>query len=153
MKFMEGGLSAEGMRFCIVVSRREVFFGEQLLAGAKDSLLRHGVSHRGIDVLKTPSPWEMPLAAKEAALSGRYDAIIALGIETAGDHENRAVYESLASICLAQRVPISLGILPSRLELPISEACNRGSEAATAAIEMANLLKQMRNIKEAVADA
>ena len=79
MKVIEGRLIGAGLRFCIVVSRFNSLFSEKLLEGAKDMLLRHDVSIRAIDVVKVPGAWELPLVAKEAALSGKYDAIIALG--------------------------------------------------------------------------
>ncbi len=153
MRIIEGGLSGAGLRFCIIVARGEGFFSGQLLERAKDALLRHGVSHNKIDVVRTPGLWEIPIASKEAALSGRYDAIIALGSEAGDDRENNPVYEGVASVALAQRVPVSLGFLSPRSTQSVSEACNRGFEAAVAAIEMANLLNRMRTEKEAVTDA
>ncbi|NLA90529.1 MAG: 6,7-dimethyl-8-ribityllumazine synthase, partial [Synergistaceae bacterium] len=85
MKIIEGNLTGSGLRFCVIVARFNSLFSEKLLDGAKDMLLRHDVSHRAIDVVRVPGAWELPLVAKEAALSGKYDAIIALGAVIRGD--------------------------------------------------------------------
>ena len=158
MRVIEGKLTGAGLRFCIVVSRFNSFFSEKLLEGAKDALLRHDVSHHGIDIVWVPGAWEIPLIAKEAALSGRYDAIIALGAVIRGDtthyeHVCAEMSKGIASVSMTQRVPVAFGVLTCEsMDQAVarsgSKAGNKGFEAATAAIEMANILKQMRTEKE-----
>lgn len=158
MRVIEGKLTGAGLRFCIVVSRFNSFFSEKLLEGAKDALLRHDVSHHGIDIVWVPGAWEIPLIAKEAALSGKYDAIIALGTVIRGDtthyeHVCAEMSKGIASVSMTQRVPVSFGVLTCEsMDQAVarsgSKAGNKGFEAAAAAIEMANILKQMRTEKE-----
>jgi 6,7-dimethyl-8-ribityllumazine synthase len=158
MRIIEGKLTGSGLRFCIVVSRFNSFFSEKLLDGAKDALLRHEVGHQAVDVIWVPGAWEIPLVAKEAALSGKYDGIIALGAVIRGDtshyeHVCAEMSKGLASVSMTQRVPVSFGVLTcDTLDQAISragsKAGNKGFEAAMAAIEMANVLKQLRTEKE-----
>jgi 6,7-dimethyl-8-ribityllumazine synthase len=158
MRIIEGKLTGSGLRFCIVVSRFNSFFSEKLLEGAKDALLRHEVGHQGIDVIWVPGAWEIPLIAKEAALSGKYDGIIALGAVIRGDtshyeHVCAEMSKGLASVSMTQRVPVAFGVLTcDTLDQAVSrsgsKAGNKGFEAAMVAIEMANVLKQLRTEKE-----
>lgn len=157
MRVIEGKLTGAGLRFCIVVSRFNRFFSEKLLEGAKDALLRHDVSHHGIDVVWVPGAWEIPLIAKEASLSGKYDAIIALGAVIRGDtahyeHVCAEMSKGIASVSMTQRIPVAFGVLTCESMQAVdrsgSKAGNKGFEAAAAAIEMANILKLMRAEKE-----
>ena len=158
MKMIEGKLTGKGLRFCIIVSRFNSFFSEKLLEGAKDALLRHDVSHHGIDIVWVPGAWEIPLVAKEAALSGKYDAIITLGAVIRGDTTHfelvcAEMSKGIASVGMTQRVPVTFGVLTCEtMEQAVarsgSKAGNKGFEAAVAAIEMANILKQLRTEKE-----
>ena len=156
MRIIEGKLAGAGLRFCIVSPRSGGVAGEGLLIGAKDALLRHEVSHHGVDIVRTPGVWEAALAAKEAAITGRYDAIIVLGALCAGEREYLKILGNIASVGLAQRVPVTFGFQaasPGGRDRDCSEADNEGFKAAVAAIEMANLLRQMRNEKGDVLDA
>ncbi|MDD3690145.1 MAG: 6,7-dimethyl-8-ribityllumazine synthase [Synergistaceae bacterium] len=158
MKIIEGNLTGAGLRFCILVSRFNSIFSDKLLEGAKDMLLRHEVSHHSIDVVRVPGAWELPLAAKEAAMSGRYDAIIALGAVIRGDtphfeYVSAETSKGLASVSLAQRIPVSFGVLTTdTMDQAVarsgSKGGNKGAEAALAAIEMANVMKELRIGKE-----
>ncbi|MGI6784398.1 MAG: 6,7-dimethyl-8-ribityllumazine synthase [Aminivibrio sp.] len=158
MKVIEGRLIGAGLRFCIVVSRFNSLFSEKLLEGAKDMLLRHDVSIRAIDVVKVPGAWELPLVAKEAALSGKYDAIIALGAVIRGDtphfeYVSAEMSKGLAAVAMTQRVPVSFGVLTTdTMEQAVarsgSKAGNKGAEAALAAIETVNVIKELRSGKE-----
>lgn len=158
MKTIEGKLIGTGLRFCIVVSRFNSIFSEKLLEGAKDALLRHEVSHQSIDVIWVPGAWEIPLVAKEAALSGKYDAIIAIGAVIRGDtshfeYVSAEMSKGLASVSMTQRIPVAFGVLTcDTLDQAISRSGskggNKGAEAALAAIEAANVMKQLRTGKE-----
>ena len=79
MKTIEGQLTTNGEKFCIVISRFNEFIGSKLLSGAIDELKRHGVNEDNIDVIWVPGAFEIPIIAKKAAKSGKYNAIITLG--------------------------------------------------------------------------
>ena len=79
MKTIEGQLTTNGENFCIVISRFNEFIGSRLLSGAIDELKRHGVNEDNIDVIWVPGAFEIPIIAKKAAKSGKYNAIITLG--------------------------------------------------------------------------
>jgi 6,7-dimethyl-8-ribityllumazine synthase len=138
------------------VSRFNELISDKLLRGAFDVLERHGVKLQDIDVFWVPGAWELPFIAKEIALSGKYDAIVALGAVIQGDtlHFEYICAEAskgLAQVGLEQRVPVGFGVLTcSNLEQALeragSVAGNQGAEAALAALEMANLLIETRHI-------
>ena len=163
MKMIEGKLTGKGLRFCIIVSRFNSFFSERLLEGARDMLLRHGVSHQSVDIVRVPGAWELPLVAKEAALSGKYDGIIALGAVIRGDtphfeYVSAEMSKGLASVSLDQRLPVAFGVLTcdtlEQAEVRSgSKGGNKGAEAALTAIEMANVMNLMRTDKEASENA
>ena len=154
MKITEGKLIGTGLKVAIVASRFNELVTSRLIEGAKDTLLRHDVSHNSIDVYWVPGAFELPLTAKEIALSGKYDAIIALGAVIRGDtpHFDYVAAEmskGLASVGLAHRVPVMFGVLTcDTLDQALiragSKAGNKGSDCALGAIEMANLLKNIR---------
>jgi 6,7-dimethyl-8-ribityllumazine synthase len=155
MRVVEGKLIGTGLSVAIVASRFNELISSKLLEGAKDALLRHDVPHQSIEVYWTPGAWELPLVAKEAALSGRYDAIIALGAVIRGDtpHFDYVAAEmskGLAHVGMEHRVPVVFGVLTcDTLEQALlragSKAGNKGADCACAAIEMANLLKNIRS--------
>ena len=154
MKVTEGKLLGTGLSVAIVVSRFNELVTSRLLDGAKDSLMRHDVSGNSIEVFWVPGAWELPLIAQELALTGKYDAIIALGAVIRGDtpHFDYVAAESskgLASVGLNHRVPVIFGVLTcdtldQALMRAGSKSGNKGSECAVNAIEMANLLKNIR---------
>ncbi|MDR1048535.1 MAG: 6,7-dimethyl-8-ribityllumazine synthase [Synergistaceae bacterium] len=157
MRVIEGKLIGTGLSIAIAVSRFNELISNKLLEGAKDALLRHDVSHQSIDIFWSPGAWELPLVAKELALTGKYDAIIALGAVIRGDtpHFDYVAAETskgLAAIGMEQRVPILFGVLTcDTLEQALlragSKAGNKGADCACGAIEMANLLKNIKNIR------
>ena len=166
MRTTEGKLLGTGLSVAIVVSRFNDLISERLLDGAKDALLRHDVSHNAIEVFRVPGAWELPLVAKELALNGKYDAILALGAVIRGDtpHFDYVAAEmskGLAQVGLEHRVPVAFGVLTcDTLEQALlragSKAGNKGSDCALAAIEMAGLLRNIRlsgGAKEALRDA
>lgn len=155
MRVIQGGMIGSGLRFAIIASRFNELISSKLIDGAKDALLRHDVRHQDIDVYWTPGAWEQPLLAKEIALSGKYDAIVSVGAVIRGDtthHEyvSTEASKGLASVSMEHRIPVAFGILTcDNLEQALlrsgSKAGNKGAEAALAALETANLLKEVRN--------
>ena len=158
MKTYQANMIGTGLRFAIVASRFNEFITSKLIEGAKDALLRHDVRHQDIDLFWVPGAWEQPLTAKEIALSGKYDAIISVGAVIKGDtsHDVYVASEAakgLAMVSLEQRVPVAFGILTcDSLDQAIERAGvksgNKGADAALAALEAANLLKNIRNGQE-----
>ena len=150
----EGNIRADGLKFAIVVSRFNEFISGRLLEGAVDALVRHGGDEGDIDVIRVPGAFEIPLAAKWAAHSGKYDAIICLGtvIRGATSHYEYVASESakgIAHVSLETSLPIIFGILTTEtieqaIERAGSKAGNKGWDAAMAAMEMARLQKNIK---------
>ncbi len=146
---LEGSLNAGGKRFAIVVARFNAFITERLLLSACDGLLRSGAKQKDIDVVRVPGAFEIPLAARTLAETGKYDAIICIGCLLRGDtaHYDVIVNEVTRGIGQSAQetgVPHAFGVLTcDTLEQAIDRAGlkmgNKGFEAALAAIEMANL--------------
>lgn len=153
MKTYEGKLLAEGLRFGIIVSRFNDFICDRLLGGALDALKRSGADEKNIDLFKVPGAFEIPLLAKKVASSGRYDAVICLGAVIRGatphfDFVANEVSKGIASVSLESSIPVTFGVLTTdtleqAIERAGSKAGNKGWDAAVAAIEMANLIKQI----------
>ena len=150
---MDGSLSAEGLRFAIVVSRFNSFITERLLASALDALDRAGAGSKDVDVVHVPGSFELPLAAKKLASTGKYDALIAIGCILRGEtaHYDYVCSETARGLQLAQMesgLPIIFCVLTcDTLEQAIDRAGlkggNKGFEAALAAIEMAQLSRKL----------
>ena len=153
-RVIEGGLSAAGLRFAVVVSRFNSFITERLLSGALDALNRSGADPETIDVVKVPGSWEVPLVAGELAKQKRYDAIICLSAVIRGetphfDYVAAEVAKGVAQVAAQTGVPVAFGVLTTNtLEQAIDRAGakggNKGYDAAITAIEMANLLRKLR---------
>lgn len=153
MATIQGNYVATGLKFGIVATNWHKIFIDQLLHGAKDKLIRHGVNENDIDTVWVPGALEIAIAAKKMAESGKYDAIICLGavVRGATSHYDIVVNESakgIAMTSLQTGVPIANGILTvENLEQAIersgTKAGNKGEECAMVAIEMVNLLKQL----------
>jgi 6,7-dimethyl-8-ribityllumazine synthase len=151
---IEGGLSASGYRFGIVVSRFNSFITERLLTAALDALERAGAASKAVDVVRVPGSFELPLVSKKLALSGQYDALIAIGCVIRGEtaHYDYVCSETARGLQLAQMdsgVPILFCVLTcDTLEQAIDRAGlkggNKGFEAGLAAIEMAQLSRKLR---------
>jgi 6,7-dimethyl-8-ribityllumazine synthase len=152
-KNYEGMLLGKGLKFGVVVSRFNEIITARLLDGAKDAFLRHGVSEQDIDVAWTPGAMEIPLVAKRLLERGKYNAIICLGAVIRGgtphfEYLASEVSRGISRVSLDSGVPIIQGIITAdTLEQAIDRAGakegNRGFMAATSAIEMANLLKNI----------
>lgn len=153
-KVFEGQLTAAGLRFAIVVSRFNSFITERLLAGAMDALTRSGGSPDLIDIIKVPGSWEVPLAAGEVARQKRYDAVICLSAVIRGetphfDYVAAEAAKGIAHVAAETGVPVAFGVLTTNtLEQAIDRAGakggNKGFDAAMTAIEMANLMRTLR---------
>src|ERR1700720_1691303 len=151
---IDGGVSAAGLRFGIVVSRFNSFITERLLAAAVDALERAGVARKDVDVGGVPGSFELPLTAKKLAATGKYDALIAIGCVIRGEtsHYDYVCSETARGLQLAQMdtgVPIIFCVLTcDTLEQAIDRAGlkggNKGFEAGLSAIEMANLSRKLR---------
>jgi len=153
MKTFEGKLIAEGLNFGIVVARFNEFIGAKLLGGALDAIKRHGGNEENVSIAWAPGSFEIPLIAKRMATSGKYDAVICLGavIRGATSHFDLVageVAKGIALVSLETNVPVIFGVLSTdtieqAIERAGTKAGNKGFDAAVAAIEMANLLKQL----------
>jgi 6,7-dimethyl-8-ribityllumazine synthase len=150
---VEGDLSANGMRFAIVVSRWNAVITDRLLQGALDGLYRSGAARRDVQVIRVPGAWEIPLAARKAAAQGQVDAVITLGVLLRGETAHyEAIYNEVSrGIGQSQQetgVPHAFGVLTcENLEQALNragiKAGNKGFEAAVAAIEMVSLDRKM----------
>ncbi len=153
IRTIEGGLSAEGLKFAIIVSRFNNLITEKLLEGAIDCIIRHGGSEDNITLIRVPGSFEIPLAAKRAAKSGSYDAVICLGAVIRGatphfEYVSAEVTKGIAQVSLETEVPVAYGILTTdTIEQAIERAGtkmgNKGFDAALTAIEMANLIDEI----------
>ena len=151
---IEGELSGTGFRFGVVVSRVNEFITSRLLDGTMDALRRSGVEPENIEVVRVPGSFEIPVTAKKMALLRRYDAIICLGALIKGetphfDYLSAAVAQGVTQAALESGIPIAFGVLTTiNLEQAVARAGakqgNKGSEAAVAAIEMANLFRHLK---------
>jgi len=150
---MDGELKASGLRFGIAVSRFNSFITERLLAAAVDALERAGAAGKDVNVVRVPGAFELPLAAKKLAGTGRYDALIAIGCVLRGEttHYDYVCSETARGLQLAQMdsgLPIIFCVLTcDTLEQAIDRAGlkggNKGFEAGLAAIEMAQLSRKL----------
>ena len=158
MGIFEGHLRVhKGGRFALVASRWNDFIVERLVGGAQDCLRRHGVADDAMDLIKVPGSFELPLGAQAVAKSGKYDAVIALGCVIRGgtphfDLIAAEVTKGVAQVSLQTGVPIAFGVLTTdTAEQAIDRAGvkmgNKGWEAAMSALEMVDLLKQLKGGK------
>ncbi len=150
-KILEGKLSADGLRFAVIVSRFNDFVVGRLQEGAIDAIVRHGGEEKNIEIIKVPGAFEIPLIAKKAAKSGKYDAVICLGAVIRGatphfDYVAAEVSKGIATVGLETEVPITFGVLTTdnieqAIERAGSKSGNKGWDAAASAIELISLLK------------
>jgi 6,7-dimethyl-8-ribityllumazine synthase len=149
----QGKLNAAGLRFAIVCSRFNEFFTSKLLSGAVDCIVRHDGSADAIDVAWVPGSFEVPVVIRKLAASGRYDALIALGVVIQGatshaKYINAEVAKGLAQVSAETGLPVICGVVTTEtieqaIERSGTKAGNRGASAALSAIEMANLMRAL----------
>lgn len=149
----KGKLNAKGLRLAIIVSRFNSFITERLLAGALDALARAGAGDKQVEVVRVPGSFEIPVAAKRLAETGRYHALVCLGCIIRGqtqhfDYISAEVTRGIQLAAVETGVPIAFGVLTTdTLEQAIDRAGaksgNKGADAALSAVEMATLLQKV----------
>jgi 6,7-dimethyl-8-ribityllumazine synthase len=150
MKTLEGYLIASpGARFVLVAGRFNALIVEPLIAGARDALVRHGVSDEDITLVRVPGAWEIPQACRQIAQSGKADAIVALGAVVRGetphfDYVAGEVASGVSAVASATGVIITFGVLTTNtfdqaIDRAGGKAGNKGADAALAALEMVSL--------------
>lgn len=152
-KVIEGKIVARGMRFGIVASRFNDFICGRLIDGAVDALTRSGAEEKSIDIIKVPGAFEIPIAAKKLARSGKYDAVICLGAVIRGatphfEYISAEVSKGIALVGLETEVPVVFGVITTdtieqAIERAGSKSGNKGWDAALSAIEMVDLFKKI----------
>jgi 6,7-dimethyl-8-ribityllumazine synthase len=150
---IEGALTASGKSFGIVASRFNDFIVKPLLEGALDAVRRHGGDLGAVDVAWVPGSYEIPLAARQMALTGRYDAVICLGAVIRGstahfEYVANGAAGGISTVALETGVPTIFGVITTEtIEQAIERAGtkmgNKGFEAAASAIEMADLMPRI----------
>lgn len=153
MRVLEGNIVGNGMKFGIVAARFNEFIVSKLIGGAEDALRRHEVdTENDVDLAWVPGAFEIPMTAQRMAQSGKYDAVICLGAVIKGstshyDYVCSEVSKGVAAVGLKTNVPTIFGVLTTdnieqAIERAGTKAGNKGFDAATTAIEMANLMKK-----------
>jgi 6,7-dimethyl-8-ribityllumazine synthase len=155
IRTIEGDFSASNATFALVVARFNSFIVDSLLSGAIDALVRHGVSEKNITVIKVPGAFELPMIAKQAAASGKYSAIIALGAVIRGstphfDYVAGECAKGLGQVGMAHDLPVVFGVLTvdtieQAIERAGTKAGNKGADAAITAIELCSLLRKLQS--------
>lgn len=153
MNVLEGKLTAKDMKVAIVVARFNEFITSKLLSGAVDCLIRHEAKDEDITVAWVPGAFEIPMACKKLAESGKYDAVIALGAVIRGatphfDYVCAEASKGIAQVSLQTGVPVAFGVLTTEniqqaIERAGTKAGNKGVDCAMSAMEMVNLFKAM----------
>jgi 6,7-dimethyl-8-ribityllumazine synthase len=151
---IEGNLSAERRSFGIVASRFNDFVVKSLLEGAIDAIRRHGGDAESVDVVWVPGSFEIPVVARELALSGRYDALICLGAVIRGatahfDYVAGGAAGGISKVALETGLPVIFGVITTEsieqaIERAGTKVGNKGFEAAVSAMEMADLMVKLR---------
>ncbi len=153
MKILEGNLTAKNMKVAIVVARFNEFITSKLLSGCVDCLLRHEAADEDLTVAWVPGAFEIPMAAKKLAESGKYDAVICLGAVIRGatphfDYVCAEASKGIAQVSMQTGVPVAFGVLTTEniqqaVERAGTKAGNKGVDCAMTAMEMVNLLRNM----------
>ena len=153
MKTLEGKLTAKNMKIAIVVARFNEFITSQLLSGCIDCLIRHEAADEDLTVAWVPGAFEIPMAAKKLAESGKYDAVICLGAVIRGatphfDYVCAEASKGIAQVSMQTGVPVAFGVLTTEniqqaVERAGTKAGNKGVDCAMTAMEMVNLFKEM----------
>ncbi|QKY71511.1 6,7-dimethyl-8-ribityllumazine synthase [Lentibacillus sp. CBA3610] len=152
-KTFEGSLVGSDLKVGIVVARFNDFITSKLLEGAEDTLKRHGVQEDNIDIAWVPGAFEIPVVAKKMAVKEEYDAVVTLGAVIRGstphfDYVCNEAAKGISSAAMQSGKPVIFGVLTTEtikqaIERAGTKAGNKGSEAAAAAIETANVVKEL----------
>ena len=153
MKLLEGKYEGKGLHIAIVASRFNEFIVSKLVGGAEDCLRRHGVNDDDITLAWVPGAFEIPLAAKKLAKSGKYDAVICVGAVIRGstshyDYVCAEVSKGIASVSLEAEIPVMFGVLTTdtieqAIERAGTKAGNKGYDCAMGALELCSLFREM----------
>ena len=154
MRVYEGNLVSEKIRVGMVAARFNEFIVSKLIEGAVDGLRRHGVEDDCIDLAWVPGAFEIPLIASQMAKSGKYDAVICLGAVIRGstshyDYVCSEVSKGIAQVSLKSDIPVMFGVLTTdtieqAIERAGTKAGNKGFDCAAGAIEMVNLVREIK---------
>jgi 6,7-dimethyl-8-ribityllumazine synthase len=152
-KIHRGKVNAEGFRFAIVASRWNDFLTSKLIDGAVDALESTGAAEADVEIFMVPGAFELPLAALKTAQSGRFDAVVAIGVVVRGetphfDYVAGEAAKGVSHASLETGVPVMFGVVTTdTVEQAINrsglKAGNKGYEAAMAAVEVANLYRDI----------
>jgi 6,7-dimethyl-8-ribityllumazine synthase len=152
MNVYEGSLVGTGLKVAVVVARFNSLVTEQLLSGAVDTLRRHGVDDGDVDVFRCPGTFELPALLRRVARAGRHDAVIALGAVIRGgtphfEYVAAEATKGVGIVAMEADCAVAMGVLTcdtmeQALERAGVKAGNKGAEAAMAAIEQANVLRE-----------
>jgi len=150
---IEGDFTASDARFAIIASRFNNFIVDSLIAGASDTLQRHGVAESNIDLVRAPGAYELPLVAQRLAATRRYDGLIAVGAVIRGgtphfEYVAGECTKGLAMVSLKYDIPIGFGVLTvdtieQAVERAGTKAGNKGAEATLSVLEMISLLRRL----------
>lgn len=153
MERIEGDFSAPRGRIALLASRFNELVVARLIEGARDALLRHGVSDEQLTLVRVPGAFELPLTADKLAASGRFEAIVALGCVIRGDTAHfdyvaGGAANGLMQVSLDHGLPVGFGVLTvdtleQALDRAGAKAGNKGADAALAVIEQLNLVRQL----------
>ena len=153
MTTIEGDLTIRNKKFALVAGRFTSFVVEHLINGAKDALLKHGADETDIELFYVPGAFEIPLALKKTAKTGRYDAIVALGAVIRGgtphfEYVAGECVKGISQVSLDSEIPIAFGVLTvdtveQAIERSGANSENKGAEAAESVIRMINLLEKL----------
>ena len=153
MKTIEGDLTIKNKKIALIAGRFNSFVVEHLISGAKEALLKHGADETDIDLLYVPGAFEIPLALKKTANTGKYDGIVALGAVIRGGTPHfefvaGECVKGISKVALDSEIPIAFGVLTvdtveQAIERSGSNSENKGAEAAESTIRMINLLEKL----------
>ncbi len=153
MKTIEGDLTIKNKKIALIAGRFNSFVVEHLISGAKGALLKHGADETDIELFYVPGAFEIPLALKKTAMTGRYDAIVALGAVIRGgtphfEYVAGECVKGISQVSLDSEIPIAFGVLTvdtveQAIERSGANSENKGAEAAESVIRMINLLEKL----------
>lgn len=150
---IEGGFEGKGLKVTVIAGRFNAFVVDHLVGGALDTLRRHGVADDDLTVVRCPGAWEIPVVAARVVEAGDVDAVVAVGAVIRGgtphfDYVAAEVSKGLAAVAASSKIPVTFGVLTcdsveQAIERSGTKAGNKGTDAAMAALEMANLFKEL----------